>query len=331
MNDAALGQGPEDEGGLNMDSAGGANQGEVGDSEPRAHLVRLSGPVQIQAGRLWATSRTGQRSREVGISMTPSSQVSEEKIAFITGASSGFGRGLALRFARQGYALGLAARRVEMLDALADEIRAFGGKVGVYPCDVADRENLLSAIRQCEAELGPIDLMIANAGVSTHAHPEELDSREVERVMKINFLGAVTATEGVLKGMLERGRGQVVVVSSLAGFQGLVLHGSYCASKAAMNGFFESLRLDVAKQGVDVTIITPGFVKTEMTARSPYPMPFLMELDPALDIMVRGILKKKRLVKFPMPLSTVAWWFRVIPRGLFDWLVTRVMAKKPRI
>ena len=263
--------------------------------------------------------------------MTPSSQVSEEKIAFITGASSGFGRGLALRFARQGYALGLAARRVEMLDALADEIRAFGGKVGVYPCDVADRENLLSAIRQCEAELGPIDLMIANAGVSTHAHPEELDSREVERVMKINFLGAVTATEGVLKGMLERGRGQVVVVSSLAGFQGLVLHGSYCASKAAMNGFFESLRLDVAKQGVDVTIITPGFVKTEMTARSPYPMPFLMELDPALDIMVRGILKKKRLVKFPMPLSTVAWWFRVIPRGLFDWLVTRVMAKKPRI
>jgi short-subunit dehydrogenase len=188
---------------------------------------------------------------------------------------------------------------------------------------VADRDALLTAIGKCEAELGPIDLLIANAGVGTRAQPEELDSREVERVMKINFLGAVTATEGVLKGMLERGRGQIVVVSSLASFQGLSLHGSYCASKAAMNGFFESLRLDVAKRGVDVTLITPGFVKTEMTAHSPYPMPFLMELEPALDIMVRGILKRKRLVSFPMPLSTVTWWFRVLPRGLFDRLVSR--------
>ena len=205
-----------------------------------------------------------------------------------------------------------------------------GGGGGVYPTDVADRDDLLTAIGKCEGELGPIDLLIANAGVSTRAQPEELDGREVERVMKINFLGAVTATEGVLKGMLERGRGHVVVVSSLASFQGLLLHGSYCASKAAMNGFFESLRLDVAERGVDVTIITPGFVKTEMTAHSPYPMPFLMELEPALDIMFRGILKRKRLVRFPMPLSTVAWWSRVLPRGLFDWLVHRVMAKKPQ-
>jgi short-subunit dehydrogenase len=255
--------------------------------------------------------------------MTPSGPVSEGKVAFITGASSGFGRGLALRFTRQGYALGLAARRVEMLDTLAEEIRALGGRVGVYPTDVADRDALLTAIGKCEAELGPIDLLIANAGVGTRAQPEALDSREVERVMKINFLGAVTATEGVLKGMLERGRGQIVVVSSLASFQGLSLHGSYCASKAAMNGFFESLRLDVAKRGVDVTLITPGFVKTEMTAHSPYPMPFLMELEPALDIMVRGILKRKRLVSFPMPLSTVTWWFRVLPRGPFDRLVSR--------
>ena len=116
-------------------------------------------------------------------------------------------------------------------------------------------------------------------------------------------------------------------MSSLASFQGLLSHGAYCASKAAMNGFFESLRLDVAKRGVDVTIITPGFVKTEMTDQSQNPMPFLMELEPALDIMVRGILKKKRLVRFPMPLSTVTWWFRVLPRGIFDWLVTEIMGK----
>ena len=246
-------------------------------------------------------------------------------VCFITGASSGFGRGLALRMVRQGYAVAISARRVDRLETLAEEIRSAGGSVGVYPADVADREGVLEAIRRCEEDLGPVDLLIANAGVSTHAHPQDLDTREVERVMRINFLGTVTATEGVLPGMMERRRGQIVVVSSLASFQGLYLHGSYCASKAAMNGFFESLRLDLAGTGVTVTIITPGFVKTEMTAHNRYPMPFLMELEPALDIMVRGILKKKRLVRFPRPLSTVTWWFRILPRGLFDWMVKRIM------
>lgn len=254
--------------------------------------------------------------------------MSPSSVCFITGASSGFGRGLALRMAAEGYTVGISARRRDRLESLAQEVRATGGRVGVYPADVADREALLESIRRCEAEMGPIDLLIANAGVSTYALPQELDAREVERVMRINFFGAVTATEGVLQGMLERGRGQIVAVSSLASFQGLLRHGSYCASKAAMNGFFESLRLDLVDTGVAVTLITPGFVKTEMTAHGRYPMPFLMDLDPALDIMVRGILRRERLIRFPRPLSTVTWWFRVLPRGLFDWLMGRVMGKK---
>ncbi len=244
-------------------------------------------------------------------------------VCFITGASSGFGHGLARRLAAAGYAVGLSARRVDRLEALAGELRQAGGTVGVYPADVADREALLGALASCEKELGPVDLLVANAGVSTYATLEELDAREVERVMRINFLGAVTATEGVLQGMLARNRGQVVVVSSLASFQGLLLHGTYCASKAAMNAFFESLRLDLAGTGVDVTIITPGFVKTEMTAHNRYPMPFLMDLEPALDIMMKGIRKRKRMVRFPVPLSTVTWWARILPRSLFDWMLTR--------
>ena len=249
-------------------------------------------------------------------------------VAFITGASSGFGQGLALRFARLGYSVGLVARREDLLESVVAEIGAAGGTAVAYPCDVADRDALLGAIQRCEEQLGPIDLMIANAGISTHAPPEELDSREVERVLKINFLGTVTAAEGVLQGMLARGRGQIVVVSSLASFQGLLLHGSYCASKAAMNAFFESLRLDVAGRGVDVTIIAPGFVKTEMTAHNRYPMPFLMDLEPALDLMVRGIRRRERMVRFPVPLSTVTWWARILPRGLFDFLVVRVMGRR---
>jgi len=246
-------------------------------------------------------------------------------VCFITGASSGFGEGLATRFAAMGYAVGVSARRVDRLEALARQIRNDGGRVTVHPADVADREELLGAIRRCREELGPVDLLIANAGVSRYEPPEELDAREVEKLLRINFLGAVTATEGVLPNMLERGRGHIVVLSSLASFQGLLFHGSYCASKAAMNGFFESLRLDISDRGVDVTIITPGFVKTEMTAHNSHRMPFLMDLEPALDIMVRGIRKRKRMVRFPRPLSTLTWWARVLPRGFYDWLVGRVM------
>lgn len=226
--------------------------------------------------------------------------------------------------------MGLSARREELLQRLSEEIGEAGGRAAAYPSDVMDRDGLLAAIGRCEEEMGPIDLLVANAGVSTYASPEELDAREVERVFRINFLGAVTAAEGVLQGMLARGRGHIVVVSSLASFQGLPLHGSYCATKAAMNNFFESLRLDLVKRGVDVTIIAPGFVKTPMTDHHRYPMPFLMELDPALDIMERGILKKKKLVRFPAPLSTAAWWGRILPRGLFDRLILRMRTETSR-
>lgn len=254
----------------------------------------------------------------------------ERGVCFLTGASSGLGRGLAVRLARAGYALGLAARRESLLEEVAGEIRSEGGRAGVYPCDVAERNELLGALARCRDELGEVDLLVANAGISTYATPEELDGREVERVFRINFFGAVTATEAVLPAMLERGGGQIVVVGSLAGYQGLLLHGTYSATKGALYNFYESLRLDVMDRGVDVTIITPGFVKTAMTAHNRYPMPFLMDLDPALDIMVRGILKSKKVVRFPRILAATTWWGRVLPRGIFDWLVGRIMGRKGR-
>jgi short-subunit dehydrogenase len=250
------------------------------------------------------------------------------QVAFITGASSGFGEGLALRFARRGYDVGLSARRVDRLEDLAKRVVAVGREARIYPCDVGDRDALLAAIRQCEEDLGPIDLMIANAGVSQYVMADDLDSREVERIMAINFLGSVTAAEGVLPGMLARGSGQIVAMSSLASFQGLPNHGTYSASKAAINAFFEGLRLDVAPRGVDVTIINPGFVKTEMTAGRKHPMPFLMDLDPALDIMVEGIRKRKRMIRYPFPLSTLAWWARILPRAWYDRLVMKILPRR---
>lgn len=263
--------------------------------------------------------------------MAASASSQARGVAFITGASSGLGEGLAGRLASEGFAVGLSARREKLLEEIAGRIRDGGGRAAAYPADVARREDLLEAIRRCQEELGPVDLLVANAGISTYVPPEELDAREVERVFRINFIGAVTAVEGVLPGMMDRGKGQIVAVSSLAGFQGLPAKGSYCGSKGAMNNFFESLRLDLAPHGVHVTIITPGFVKTPLTAHNRYSMPLLMDLEPALDVMMRGIRGQKRMVRFPAPLSTAAWWARVLPRGLFDRLVLRTVRSHTQV
>ncbi len=245
-------------------------------------------------------------------------------VCFITGASSGFGMGLAVRLSQEGYAVGLAARREAHLEEVAGRVREQGGKAGVFPCDVSQRDQVAGAIRRCEEELGPVDLLVANAGVSINTRVEAFNASEVERVIGINLLGAVFATDAVLEGMLERGQGQIVAVSSIAGFAGLPMSAAYSASKGGMTNFFESLRIDLRGSGVDVTVITPGFVKTAMTAQNRHRMPFLMELEPAVELMARAILKRKKSLAFPWPLAAIAWSARILPRPVYDWLASQV-------
>jgi short-subunit dehydrogenase len=246
------------------------------------------------------------------------------RVAFITGASSGLGAGLAIRLAKDGYAVGLVARRADRLDDVVAQIQDMGGRAVAFPCDVAQRDQVLSAIRQCEDQLGPVDLLVANAGVSRNTRVEAFDGLDIERVIRINLLGAVYSTEGVLAGMLERGRGQIVGVASIAGFAGLPMSAAYSASKGGMINFFESLRIDLRGTGVDVTVITPGFVKTPMTSLNRHQMPFLMELEPAVEEMVRAIYRRKKSLAFPRPLAAAAWGARILPRPVYDWLASRV-------
>jgi short-subunit dehydrogenase len=249
-------------------------------------------------------------------------------VCFITGASTGFGSAFARRFAREGYSVGLAARRQGLLEEVAGEIQEAGGEAGVYPCDVGDREQVLEAERRCEEDLGPVDLLIANAGVSRNTLLEPFDVDWVERVIRTNLLGAIYATEGVLPGMRERGRGRIAAISSVAGFQGLPMSAAYSASKAGMTNFFESLRMDLRGSGVYVTVISPGFVKTPLTDQNRHPMPFLMELEPAVEKMTRAILKKKKSLAFPWPLAFLAMGGRNLPRSVFDLFVSKMRRGK---
>ena len=253
------------------------------------------------------------------------------KIVFITGASSGLGREMAVQFAAKGAHLGLMARRTEMLEELSDELSEAGVPVGIATADVADRSSLENAIRELSDEVGFPDILIANAGVDGSCSARNIDVDRIEGVLRINLLGMLYAVGAVLPGMVERGSGQIVGVSSLAAWRGLPISGAYCASKAGMSAMLESFRLDLKGSGVEVTTIHPGFVRTPLTMRpervtdpkKSFPMPFLMDLTPAVEVMVRGIERGCSEVNPPWQLATLMRLVRHLPNWIFDRLFAR--------
>ncbi len=241
------------------------------------------------------------------------------KTVFLTGASSGIGEGLAIALAKKGAILGLLARREELLTELAAKCEVAGGKVRYFACDVVDSDAVHVAAAKFRDEFGHIDIMIANAGISGKSQEtRDLVPSAVKEVIDTNLMGAVNAVHAVLPQMLERGSGHLVAVSSLAGFRGLPKSAAYSSSKAAMTAFFESVRLDVAQKGIDVTIIQPGFIRTPLTAGREKKMPFLMYLDDAIPHFISAIEKKKRFAAFPWQLATLVRIARFLPTWIYD-------------
>jgi short-subunit dehydrogenase len=247
-----------------------------------------------------------------------------DKTIFLTGASSGIGEALAIDLAKRGATLGLVARREDLLNDLKVRCEAAGARAAVFPCDVIDAEALQNAAKQFREEFGRIDIMIANAGIGGNDEKTRAyDPASVKKLVGINLLGAVNSIHAVVGDMIERRSGHLVAVSSLAGFRGLPKSAAYSASKAAMTAFFESVRLDHAKHGIDVTIIQPGFIKTPLTSGRANKMPFIMELEEAIPHFVSAIEKKKKFHAFPFPLSWVVKLGRVMPAWLYDQVAGR--------
>jgi short-subunit dehydrogenase len=244
------------------------------------------------------------------------------KTVMITGASSGIGKGLALEIARRGGRLGLLARREDVLSETVEAIKALKGTAIAVAADVRDAAAMRAAADRI-SELGPVDVMIANAGIGVTDHAANLNPEKVAEVMNINVLGAVNSVAAVLPGMIERQRGQLVAIASLAGYRGLAKSAAYCASKAAMSSFFESLRIDLRHSGVTVTVIYPGFIKTPLTAGRAAKMPYLMELDDAVEKIVNAIEKGKRSYAFPWQLATIVRTSLVMPASMYDWIAER--------
>lgn len=243
-------------------------------------------------------------------------------VAFITGASSGIGLALARQLAREGTKLGLVARRGDLLESVANEIREEGGAALALVTDVRDRMAVHAAAAATAQQFGPIDLLIANAGVG-HAIPaESFDAAIFEDTFRTNLMGAVYAVEAVLPSMLERHAGQIVGVSSLAAYRSFPQTHAYCASKAALNAFLEGLRAEVGSEGIAVTVACPGFVRTPMTAKNRGAMPFLLEPDAAAKRILAAVRAKRPVYNFPLPMAALM--------RLVQWLPARVLDRALR-
>ena len=242
-------------------------------------------------------------------------------VAVITGASSGIGWALAKVLAGEGCKVGLIARRQEQLVHLADEIRQTGGVAALAPADVGNQEEITAAIRQVVTTLGPVDLLIANAGVGWPTLLDPVNVHQVETMFRVNVLGVVYAIAAVLPDMLRRGRGHLAAVSSLAAYKGMPGESGYSGSKAAVNSYMEGLRIQLRTRGIHVTTICPGFIRTPMTAVNKFHMPWLMEADEAARRIARALARKRKVYNFPWQTTLLMKSLNWLP----DWVLERAM------
>ena len=245
------------------------------------------------------------------------------RIAVVTGASSGIGQALALELARAGYDLGLTARRGDRLERLAIEVRAAGVRAEYAAADATRRDETHAALAALRERLGPIDLLVANAGVGYGTDALAPDAEVLEAEFRVNVFGAFYAIEAVVPSMRERGSGHVVAISSLAGHRGLPGAAGYCATKAALTRLVEGMRPDWARAGIRATTIHPGYVRSELTDRNRYRMPLLMDTDRAARLIARAIRRRKKVYEFP-------WRMSILVRHLVRHLPDRLLAGRVR-
>ena len=232
--------------------------------------------------------------------------------AIITGASSGIGEAIAREFSRRGYALALLARRADLLDKLASELP----NAIPIPCDVTDA----AAVRDAVTRAGEISVAVANAGVGTTGWAAKSVS-EAERMMRVNYFGMLYLFDAVIPQMMERRSGHFAGIASIAGLRGFPTASGYSASKAAMQAFLESARVELAPFGIRVTTVNPGFIATAMTEKNTFKMPFLMTTERAAKIIVDGIERGARIVEFPWQMSALTRFSRALPA----WITDRMM------
>ncbi len=247
----------------------------------------------------------------------------QDGIAWITGASSGIGRGVALEMARRGWTVAASARREAELEALAIEAAGLRGRIIAHAVDVTDAAAMAAAADGIERAHGPIALSFFNAGIAPYVQAPAIDPAAVKLAFDVNVMGVVHGLAAIMPRMAERGRGQIAVNASIAGYGGLPKSAAYGATKAALINMCEALRFDCENLGLVMQLVNPGFVETPLTGKNDFPMPFIMRNEDASRRVVDGFERGGFEITFPRRFAYLLKAINLLPYPLYFAIVGR--------
>lgn len=252
----------------------------------------------------------------------------EEKTILITGASTGIGKALAGELSKIKCSLLLVARRIELLQELQKELAGNPASIHVYKCDVSEKPEVVATAKLIKDKFDFVDVAILNSGFGVRVVPEEYNSLHAEQTFGANVFGIIYWVEQLLPDYLKRRSGTIVGVSSMADARGYSGSGFYCASKSAASTYLEGLAIELTGYNVDVITVRPGFVKTPMTDKNEFSMPFLMSADEAAKKILKGIRKGKRYIQFPWQIVWLTRLVELVPNFLYEYMAKKDYEKK---
>ena len=247
---------------------------------------------------------------------------------WITGASTGIGRMLVKKLASKGFTIAASARSLKNLNKLRNESKNLKGSIRIYPLDISLRKNVSLTINKIEKELGKIGTVILNAAINEPVSSKDFSSEKVENLMNVNYIGTVNCLEPIIKRFIKRKSGKIAVVASLAGYVGFPHSSGYCPTKAALISLCESLRPDLQQYNIVLQIINPGFVKTPMTDKNDFYMPFLISGEKSAEYIYKGLKTNRFEIAFPKIFTYILKIIRFLPYTFLFPLLKTMLKRK---
>jgi short-subunit dehydrogenase len=248
----------------------------------------------------------------------------DKKIIWITGASSGIGKALAIKFAENGWIVAASARRENLLN----ELKQINQNIYPFPLDVTEIENCKTVAKKILEQFKNIDICVFGTGMHDPKSEKTFNLKKIREIMEVNYFGTMNSINSIYEYFSEKKSGQISIISSVAGYRGLPAAGAYCASKAALTSFAESLNFDMLKKNVRVSLISPGFIKTPMTDQNDFPMPMIKSPEFAANEIYKGLTIKKTFeIHFPKAFTYFLKFLQILPSSIYFKLVAKGMKK----
>ena len=248
----------------------------------------------------------------------------DKKIIWITGASSGIGKALAIKFAENGWIVAASARRENLLN----ELNQINPNIYPFPLDVTKIENCKSVSKKIVNQFNNIDICVFGTGMHDPKSEKRFNLDKIREIMEVNYFGTMNSINSIYEYFSEKKNGQISIISSVAGYRGLPAAGAYCASKAALTSFAESLNFDMQMKNVRVSLISPGFIKTPMTDQNDFPMPMIKSPEFAANEIFKGLTSKKSFeIHFPKAFTYFLKFLQILPSSIYFKLVAKGMKK----